>query len=599
MQNKRILLELFRRLSIPSINAFHMQLFVALVAIGVILSVSSVYLHTSFPYTHDGENHLARFANYALALREGQFPPRIGPNLHNRYGYPVFNYNYPLANILSVPFSIIDINYESTFSVQVVIAVASAWLGSFLIVKKHQYGLVPATVLASAYATAPYFTTALLYRGNIGEIWIFALLPWLYLSCTAILHITHVFIRARSRQLAHLTRAHIAAASLLSLATVLVWTAFLLAHNLGVLISIPTLLAFALLTFKKHAYAYGVALLHALAAAGLTLWFWLPAVAEKSLITLDNVALSTQFLGHFVTIQDLLFGAQQFGFSMVGPIDSLVPSLGLPFVLLLAIYAAGLFINLFMSRSSKLLAGVILFLLTVTTLFLTSFYSEQIWKLIPSLWIIQFPWRLLVVIPILIIVGLTYSLKSIPKTLIVIIMIAVLAQVTVVLKSSPADRFHKTNEDYQAFTMTTSTQNENLPKTFMYKDIADWKPAPSVLAGDARISVKQWRGSSRTYTIEVVEESIITEPTMYFAGWESTKMSSDSTNTEPIQYIDSEEIGGRIAYRLLPGTYTIHSTFTQHTWPRLVGNSVSVLTFLCLWSVYSYSFFSLWKSKYA
>lgn len=48
------------------------------------------YLHTGFPYTHDGENHLARFANYKLALKEGQFPPRWAPNLMNHSGYPVF-----------------------------------------------------------------------------------------------------------------------------------------------------------------------------------------------------------------------------------------------------------------------------------------------------------------------------------------------------------------------------------------------------------------------------------------------------------------------------------------------------------------------------
>ncbi len=67
--------------------------------------------HSGVPVTHDGNNHLVRFANYYIAVKEMQIPPRLAPNLVNRYGYPVFNYNYPLANIISLPFSILGFHY--------------------------------------------------------------------------------------------------------------------------------------------------------------------------------------------------------------------------------------------------------------------------------------------------------------------------------------------------------------------------------------------------------------------------------------------------------------------------------------------------------
>ncbi len=38
------------------------------------LIIIKPYFHAGFPYTHDGENHLARFANYKVAVREGQIP---------------------------------------------------------------------------------------------------------------------------------------------------------------------------------------------------------------------------------------------------------------------------------------------------------------------------------------------------------------------------------------------------------------------------------------------------------------------------------------------------------------------------------------------
>src|SRR5260370_42055205 len=99
------------------------QLWKILAVIILTLVVTRVYVHAGFPYTHDGENHLARFANYMLAVRELQFPPRWAPNLFSHFGYPVFNFNYPLANILSLPFSLARLNYELTFKILAISAV--------------------------------------------------------------------------------------------------------------------------------------------------------------------------------------------------------------------------------------------------------------------------------------------------------------------------------------------------------------------------------------------------------------------------------------------------------------------------------------------
>ena len=107
---------------------------ILLVLIG--LAVWMPLFKSGMPYTHDGENHLARFANYYIALKEGQFPPRLAPNLMNRYGYPVFNYNYPLANILSVPLTVVKVNLEDTFKILTLLALGLGaigtwfWLGS-------------------------------------------------------------------------------------------------------------------------------------------------------------------------------------------------------------------------------------------------------------------------------------------------------------------------------------------------------------------------------------------------------------------------------------------------------------------------------------
>jgi hypothetical protein len=74
-------------------------------ALGLILAtkLGTYLINPKVPDTHDGENHIARFANYVAAAKDGQWPPRWAPYVLNGLGYPVFNYNYPVANILAVP----------------------------------------------------------------------------------------------------------------------------------------------------------------------------------------------------------------------------------------------------------------------------------------------------------------------------------------------------------------------------------------------------------------------------------------------------------------------------------------------------------------
>ena len=574
-----------------------------------------------FPYTHDGENHLARFANYKVALKEGQFPPRIGPNLHNRYGYPVFNFNYPLANILSVPFSMLKVSYEITFSLQVIFATILAWIGIWLTVKEHLKKTVTIpSLLASLYISAPYITTALFYRGNIGEIWAYALFPWLYLSC--------VWISKYNEYKQNSTKL------LVTIVTVTIWISFLLAHNLAVVISIPLLIAVAVITFQNAIKAYIQAVVLGVVAVGSTLWFWLPALMEKQYITLSDVNLSKQFSTHFLHFDDLFIQAHRFGFSLDGFINSNTPSMGIPFLLVFIIFIGIILHQMYMyfiqiysktSRSifnptqaitlkdlstSLLLVGIASFSLLMAT-----DMSKLVWESNHQLMLIQFPWRWLLITPMALLLGLIYSIRSISKNsnaietkisqfVFILLLPVVLTQLVAISRYTPADRFTKTNVDYDAFSMTTSTQNENFPKTFNYKNIADWQPTPTILTSDDEhsyeISVEAWNGTKRTYRVQNTEPVLVAEPTMYFPGWETKVISNEQTIKvdldESIQKYDSE-LQGRIGFMLEPGSHTVTTTFTQNTWPRLVGNSISALSLIAIFLYTSNEIVKIYRSK--
>ena len=46
-------------------------------------------LHSGLPITHDGQDHVARIANFYENLSDGNIIPRWAPNLNCGYGHPI------------------------------------------------------------------------------------------------------------------------------------------------------------------------------------------------------------------------------------------------------------------------------------------------------------------------------------------------------------------------------------------------------------------------------------------------------------------------------------------------------------------------------
>lgn len=509
------------------------------------------YLNNSFPYTHDGENHLARFANYKIAIREGQFPPRFAPNLLNHYGYPVFNYNYPLANILSLPFSFLKINYEITFKIIAFSFVLAGLIGLNKWLKTLGYKQRSRTFASAIFALTPYLINTLSYRGNIGEVMAFCLLPWLF-----------YFVENPIKK-------PFGKNSVKFLSQTITLIMFFLSHNIAVLFGTPILIIYSLIKYKKGILKQISLISSFIFGIITTLWFWLPAVFEKNLIILDNAELSKSYVDHFSTLAQLLFAPLEFGFSKVGSIDSLSFSIGLVQIFIL-IFAFILLKKKIKNNKDKQLNKTKLFLgATLTLILLQLSITLPLWRILPLVNFIQFPWRLTMFSGILFLPLAAFVFEKGNKLTQAILLSLIFIQLVTVLKVKPADYFHKNNVDYEAFTQTTSTANENLPKTFLYSDFADWQPSAKILSGKGTITTTEWRGSKRNYTVNVSTDSIIVEPTMYFKGWETKANGTD------ISYLDNEEIKGRIAYKLPPGKYIINSKFTQNTWPRIIGNVLS------------------------
>lgn len=548
-------------------------LFISILVLTIFATNS--YFQSGFPYTHDGENHLARFANYKVALREGQFPPRFAPNLFNHYGYPVFNFNYPLANILSLPLSFLKINYELTFKLLTISFVIFGLVGVWRWLSELKFLFRAKLFGLALFAVNPYLLSIIIFRGNIGEISALMILPWLF------------FIVEEIRN------NNFAKKKISFLIAVVIFTGFLLSHNVAVLFAVPLVLVYSWFRLGPKLKLWKKILLLFSLSGLLSLWFWLPAVVEKSTIVLDSAALSQGFSNHFSSFRQLLFSPLSFGFSYLGQVDSLGLGIGLTqlFVLILAVAV----IIKSLKSVKKIFQPQLLYLLTSLAALLFIFqlpFTKPLWLAIPLANFIQFPWRLnlflsVVIIPLAALVFQASS-KNIKRLLLALLIIQAISY----SRAKPVDYFHKTNRDYDSFAQSTTTANENLPKSFTYNDIGDWKPGPSILDGEGSIKVNFWSGSERSYELELSESSTIVEPTMNFIGWET------QVDGKKVSYINDEVIKGRIAYRLdlrderserserneriERSKFSVYSKFTQKTWPRVVGNSVSLATAVLL-----------------
>lgn len=541
----------------------------------VLLALALVPLHFYFqpgvPYTHDGENHLARFANYKIAVREGQIPPRFAPNLANRYGYPVFNYNYPLANLLSLPFSVVKVHYQLTFKLLMGLAVVAGTAGTWWWLRAQGRSKTASTIGAAVFALNPYLVSALLYRGSIGEVMALGLIPWLLGMIEWLRRHNHTLTSMRWLLLPVL------------------WMCFFLAHNVTVLMATPLILLYAVARFWpgrrtevaamwQKWWSLGMSLV---VGVGLSLWFWLPAWMEKSEVVLDQANLSVQFYQHFVTIPQLLFSALQFGYAFVGSVDSLSFQIGvLPGLIVLFGVVVSLKILLQKARGRAITSTQWAVLVGTLVVFglcsLQLSISEGIWQTVPLLRFIQFPWRFMLVTMVAICFLAVQLYEVLSGAWRKVIWLIVVAQVVVLFHLKPVDLINKPSLEYDSFSQTTSTLNENLPTTFTYGLNQEWQPSPVFVSGEGQVEVLDWTGSHRRYNLEVTSLAVIAEPTMYFLGWETYVTPADSQVFQ-VEYYNSEEVGGRLAYRLPTGKYEVRSEFTQRTWARQAGIVTSII----------------------
>ena len=342
-----------------------------LLPIVLLLPTLSLMLRPGVWTTHDF--HFFRQFEFDKCIQDKIFPCRWAPDAGLGYGEPVFNFYgqfpYWLGTIFrSLNFSVID-------SVKILFALSlSLSAASMFFLSRRFWGDLGGVISSLFYVYAPYRAVDVWVRGALPEALSFILYPLIL-----------VFIDTKKYLLFSLSLAFL-----------------LLTHNLSLFMFLPFLIIWWLVRSRdlKFVIVLPITLL-------LSAFYLLPVIFEKNLITLSQVTQSYyNYQLHWATLKQIFISRfWDYGGSVWGPNDTLSFSAGhLHWIIPLVVFAilASRYLTLYPSprlgeglkgRGIKEL-GLVIFL-GFLALFLTHGKSEFIWKLVPGLPYIQFPWRFL------------------------------------------------------------------------------------------------------------------------------------------------------------------------------------------------------------
>ena len=222
-------------------------------------------LRPGLPLTHDGQDHVARIANFCLSLKEGNLVPRWAANLNWGYGHPILMFLYPLPSYLGCFFNLLG--FSLIASTKIVFGLSFFLSGLFMFLWiKESWGEKAGLLAALVYLFAPYRFVDLFVRGAIGEVWAFVwppLIAWAGLKLAGSFKYRYLLVGC------------------LSLA------ALILSHNALSLMFLPVILVyFTWLLYsskKKKKLAFNFLLIVVLGFA-LSAFFWFPAFLKASIL---------------------------------------------------------------------------------------------------------------------------------------------------------------------------------------------------------------------------------------------------------------------------------------------------------------------------
>lgn len=513
-------------------------------------------LHPGLPITHDGQDHVARIANFYQSLSEGNIIPRWAENLNWGYGHPILMFLYPLPSYMASLFHFLGFSFID--SVKIVFGLTFLLSGIFMYLWISEFLPLSSALISSAlYMFAPYRFVDLYVRGDIGEHVAFAFLPLVFYFLLKL---------SKSKN------------NLFLILGGLSFALLILAHNAVSLMFTPIigLYAFYLIYLNKDKknlfYKY---ILLAVLGFGLSAFFWIPAFFEGK-YTLRNIVTANDYLGRFVNFRDLLYGGWNYGISGQFTVQiGIIHWLAFIFSLPLSVY-------LYKKKNKLWILNVGLIVIFLLSIFLMLPYSKIVWEKLSIIQKFQFPWRFLAISVFVtsILGGLVFS-KANKKYLAVVIIIFILF-----LNKDywHAKGYLQKNESFFTgiYNSTTDTGESSPIWSVRFMEHRP-KAHMEVILGDAKITEVFRNSTIHKYVVSASSSSRLRENTLYFPGWHVLVDGREVS----VEFQDQKN-RGLITFYVSSGKHSVVVYFTE-TKLRLLSDYLSLLSVLGL--------VLLWKSR--
>ena len=231
-------------------------------------------------------------------------------------------------------------------------------------------------------------------------------------------------------------------------------------------------------------------------------------------------------------------------------------------------------------------------LLSIILIFLTTKYSDFLYKNISILGNIQFPWRMMSSFIFLPPVLFAYYFKKINKPILAIVFILLIAFIRFPQLYGKNYTLH--DQNYYYFTHINLHATEmNTIWTGETDDYPIKENKGEIIEGEGNILQRVEKNSWRKYSISASTDIRMVDNTFYFPGW---KVYIDGKDTE-IEFQDMN-YRGIITYRVPKGEHNIYLKFTE-TKVRKFGNILSILSliFFLLAYIFKGKFFKILRLK--
>ena len=525
----------------------------------VLLSVpaSLPLLHSGF-YHFSDEPHIANLQQMIQAFISGQLPPRWASDMSWGFGYPLFNFYYPLPYYIGSLFYLFNHSLVSSLKLVFLLTIPFSGITMYLWLKNHT-SVLGALVGAVIYIYTPYRALDLYIRGAVGECLAFVFVPLVAFYVDKVIsEKSHKFV------------------AFLAITIGL----FFVSHNLAPLIFIPWLFIYGLVIIVSQKNFFALPRL----VLGFTLGFlissyWtIPAFLEKGHLLTQT---PFNYIDHFPFIKQLIYSPWRYGASLPGPNDDLSFQIGFVNIFII-VYIIYLLFRKKVEGSQRLIL-IYTFCTLFFVLFLMNIRSDFLWRIFPLSTYVQFPWRFLMVTTFI-----TSAMTMVIKNRKLLIAFALLGIFFNVNYFRPSGYFYPNDEyylnrmlpyyKYKNGGFTSSTEYNNYSEDYLL--LPKWvKVRPSnaptgffTTSSSNLDIILAKKNSNINYYADLTGSGLLEFNKYYFPGWYA------DVNGKPVEFKILEPYGN-IGIDI-QGEFSSINIYWKETPLRLTTDVISVLSIL-------------------